>query len=110
MGFWFADDTGFYFQTGSIKALYRQLKGNQKVEVCFYRPEGKIGTMMRISGMVQFIDDKDLKERVLHERPFLKSYGLTVDSPGLIIFRIVHGQAHFWTMESNLEAKEIIAF
>ena len=69
-----------------------------------------IGTMLRVAGKVEFIEDKKLKEKVLGERPFLKEYGLTVDSPGLIIFRIAHGQAHFWTMESNLKPKEMIIF
>jgi pyridoxamine 5'-phosphate oxidase len=66
--------------------------------------------MLRVDGKAEFIDDKKLKEKVLGERPFLKEFGLTVDSPGLIIFRIAHGQAHFWTMENNLKPKEIISF
>jgi pyridoxamine 5'-phosphate oxidase len=66
--------------------------------------------MMRISGEVEFLQDLSLKEKVLHERPFLKSYGLTVNNPGLIIFRISHGKAHFWTMETNLKPKHIICF
>jgi uncharacterized pyridoxamine 5'-phosphate oxidase family protein len=110
LGFWFADETGFYFQTGSIKALYRQLLKNPKAEVCFYRPEGIIGTMLRVAGKAEFVDDRNLKEKVLEERPFLKEYGLTIDSPGLIIFRLAHGEALFWTMENNLKPKEIICF
>jgi pyridoxamine 5'-phosphate oxidase len=110
MGFWFADETGFYFQTGDMKSLYHQLKANPKIEVCFYKHEGTIGTTLRISGEVEFIHDLKLKERVLLERPFLKSYGLTVNHPGLIVFRITHGRAHFWTMEDNLRPKELICF
>lgn len=110
LGFWFADETGFYFQTGSVKDLYNQLRNNNKAEICFYKHEGMIGTTLRVAGSVSFIHDRYLKEKVLGERPFLKEYGLTVDSPGLIIFRIAHGQAHFWTMENNLKPKEIIEF
>jgi len=110
LGFWFADETGFYFQTGSVKEFPKQLQKNPNTEACFYRHEGMIGTMLRISGKVEFLDDIKLKERVLNERPFLKNFGLTVSSPGLIIFRITHGQAHFWTMENNLKPKEIIKF
>jgi pyridoxamine 5'-phosphate oxidase len=110
LGFWFADETGFYFQTGDMKSLYHQLKANPKTEVCFYKHEGLIGSMMRISGEVEFVNDPVLKEKVLHERPFLKSYGLTVNHPGLIIFRIPHGSAHFWTMEDNLKPKDVICF
>lgn len=109
-GFWFADETGFYFQTSTIKEIVNQLKNNPKTEVCFYKHEGMIGTMLRISGEVEFIDDIKLKEKVFIDRPFLKNFGLTTDSPKLVLFRISHGQAIFWTMESNLKPKEIIAF
>jgi pyridoxamine 5'-phosphate oxidase len=110
LGFWFADKTGFYFQTGKNKEFYRQLRENPKTEVCFYHNEGSIGRMLRISGEVEFVEDRGLKERVMRDRPFLKSFGLTIDSPGLIIFRIVHGKAHFWTLENNLKPKQYITF
>lgn len=112
LGFWYADKSGFYFQTGDMKAMYQQLKKNPKTEVCFYKqPSGNsTGTMLRIAGEVEFLDERYLKEKVLEERPFLKSFGLTANSPGLIIFRIAHGQAYFWTMETNLQPKEIIRF
>jgi uncharacterized pyridoxamine 5'-phosphate oxidase family protein len=110
LGFWFADETGFYFQTSSMKEFPHQLEKNPKTEVCFYKHEGMIGTMLRISGKVEFIDDETLRERVLIDRPFLKSFQITVDSPKLILLRITHGQAHFWTMENNFKPKEIIEF
>ena len=110
LGFWFADETGFYFQTGSVKSFYEELKRNPKTEVCFYKHSNTTGTMLRISGEVEFVEDKKLKEKVLNDRPFLKSFGLTIESPGLIIFRIAHGKAHFWTMETNLKPKEFINF
>jgi len=108
--FWFADETGFYFQTSTIKEFTRQLKVNPKTEVCFYRQEGMIGKMLRIAGKVEFIDDMTLKERVLIDRPFLKDFGLKAENPALTIFKIAHGEAHFWTMENNLKPKEIIVF
>jgi pyridoxamine 5'-phosphate oxidase len=110
LGFWFADESGFYFQTGAIKEFYKQLLKNPKAEVCFYGHQGVIGKMLRVAGAVEFIQDKKMKERVLEERPFLKEFGLTIDSPGLIIFRIAHGKAHIWTMENNLKPKEEIVF
>ena len=110
LGFWFADESGFYFQTGAVKEFPHQLKQNPKTEVCFYKQGGISGTTLRISGKVDFIDDMKLKEKVLIDRPFLRNFGLTADSPGLIIFRIAHGRAHFWTMEKNLQPKEIIEF
>jgi len=110
LGFWYADKSGFYFQTGAIKEFYTQLKNNPKTEVCFYKHEGMIGRMLRIEGIVEFLNDKSLKEKVINDRPFLKEFGLTANSPDLIIFRIAHGKAHFWTMENNLKPKKIIEF
>jgi len=110
LGMWFADETGFYFQTSSTKQIPEQLKTNPKTELCFYKHEGMIGTMLRIEGEAEFINDPELKKKVLDDRPFLKSFGLTVGSPELVIFRIAHGKAHFWTMENNVKPKEYIEF
>jgi uncharacterized pyridoxamine 5'-phosphate oxidase family protein len=110
LGFWFADETGFYFQTSSAKVFPDQLKKNPKAEVCFYHHEGMIGKMLRISGKTEFVNDREMREKAFNDRPFLKSFGLTIDSPGLVLFRIAHGQAHFWSMETNLKPKEIIEF
>jgi pyridoxamine 5'-phosphate oxidase len=110
LGFWFADETGFYFQSSAIKSFCSQLKENPKTEACFYKHSNIVGSTMRVSGTVEFVNDRALKERAITDRPFLKDFGLTADSPGLIIFRIAHGQAHFWTMENNLKPKEIINF
>lgn len=110
LGFWFANETGFYFQTASMKDIPYQLDKNPKAEAAFYKHEGMIGTMLRVAGETEFINDKAFKERVLEERPFLKAFGLTAESPELIIFRIPHGEAYFWTMENNLKPKEYIRF
>jgi pyridoxamine 5'-phosphate oxidase len=110
IAFWFADETGFYFQTGSIKDMYSQLKINPKMEACFYKHEGMLGTMLRIAGEAEFLDDIKLKEKAMADRPFLKEFGLSADSPKLIIFRIIHGKAYFWTRERNLLPKEYIEF
>ena len=110
LGFWFADETGFYFQTSTIKEFSRELQKNPKIEVCFYQHKGNMGTMLRINGTVEFLNDEKLKERVLEDRPFLKNFGLTLSDPRLVIFRIAHGKAHFWTMENNLKPKEYIHF
>ena len=110
LGFWFADETGFYFQTSTIKEIPGQLKANPKTEVCFYHHEGMIGTMLRVSGAVEFLDEPFYKEKALIDRPFLKNFGITENSPKLALFRIAHGQAHFWTMENNLKPKEYLQF
>jgi len=110
LGFWFADESGFYFQTGAMKEMVGQLKANPKSEVCFYELNDMAGKMLRIEGEIEFVDDRKLKEKCLEDRPFLKQFGLTPDDPNLIIFRIPKGRGHFWTWENNLKPKEYFEF
>ena len=110
LGFWFADETGFYFQIGAIKDMYGQMQANHKVEACFWQPDEQTGTMMRVAGEIEFVDDAELKKKVLEDRPFLKEFGMTFDHPGLIIFQIAKGEAYFWTMHTNFEPKKMIKF
>lgn len=110
LGMWFADENGFYFQIGGMKDIYRELKANPQVEFAFLEASEGAGRMLRVSGTIEFLDDSNLKNKVMADRPFLKQFGLTAESPDLIIFRLAHGQAHFWTMASNLQPKEIIRF
>ncbi len=108
LSMWFADETGFYLQTESYKDFYKQLKANPKVEMCFWKPEAT--GMMRVEGEIEFLHDKNLKEKILKDRPFLKTFGYTADSPKLILFRLAKGQAHFWTMQNKFKPKQMIKF
>lgn len=110
MGMWYADETGFYFQTATMKDMVRQLQENGKVEFAFYRPDEMAGTMLRVSGEVEFVDDVEVKKKVLADRPFLSEFGLTAEDPKLVVFRVSKGEAHFWDWESNLKPKEVIKF
>ena len=109
MFFCFADETGFYLQSGTMKNLYTQIKRNPNIELCFYNPE-EGNKMMRVSGKAEFVDDLKIRTKVLDDRPFLKPHIKTADNSEFIVFRIAHGSTHFWTMENNLLPKETIDF
>jgi pyridoxamine 5'-phosphate oxidase len=122
LGMWFADEKGFYFWTTKIKEVYRQLRENAKVELCFYAPpagalvsflhtkqlyairdgplgEGgtiDLGKSMRASGNVVFLDDPKLKDRLLEERPFLRPV-----AEDMVFFRVEKGEAWFWTFADS---------
>ena len=98
---WFADETGFYYHTGTPKAIWGQLTKNPKVELCFYEP-GDAGRMMRVAGSVEFVEDAALKERLVKERSWLLQIVTGPADPKLVVFRVAHGEAHFWTMEYNM--------
>ena len=107
---WFADESGFYFHTGTPKNVCKQLKKNPKLEVCFMAQSQDPAEMkmMRLAGKVEFIDDLNLKARLLEERPFLKAIGTgKPDNPLLAVFKIYTGEAHFWMMKNNMRETEV---
>ena len=109
IGLWFADDHGFYFQTEANKAFYLQIKANKKVGVCFYGPQcgSDLGTVVRVAGEVELVDDPSLKARVLQDRPFLKAMGIDKpEHPLLGVFCVSNGEAFFWTMQDNMKESE----
>ena len=109
LAMWFADETGFYFHTAAPKALYKQLEKNNKVELSFYAP-GKVQDeiVMRVAGLVEIVDNIELKKRVLKDRPFLLETGINgPEDPNLIIIRVYSGEVYFWTMEYSLRESEL---
>jgi pyridoxamine 5'-phosphate oxidase len=104
LGMHYADDTGFYFNTESTKALAKQLKKNQKVELCFFSQM----TMLRVTGKVDFIDDIAIRTRFFKERDFLKSFGIKgPEDPLLMVFAVRKGEAFFWTPDVNMKEASI---
>ena len=108
-GMWFADKTGFYYHTGTPKAVCRQLKENPKVELCFYKPGEGAGTMMRVAGRVEFLEDAALEKRLFQDRPWVKDLmkAAPVDAR-IAMFRVAHGEAYFWTMADNMRERDAL--
>ncbi len=106
MGMWYADETGFWFQAQSVKAVYKQIKENEKVEVYFCTP--KFSKVMRVSGKMKIVEDMDIKKKCIAERPFLKNMGITEpDDPLLAVFHLYTGEAFFWTMADSMKEASI---
>src|SRR5512139_2662122 len=106
LGMWFADETGFYFQAQSVKAMCKQLQKNPKVEVYFNAKD--FSKVMRVSGKVKFIEDREIRAKCIKERPFVKNFGITEpDNPLLAVFQIYTGEAYFWTMADSMKEDKI---
>ena len=105
---WFADETGFYFHTGTMKSLADQLMQNPRVEAAFYNPGTGPGggRMMRVAGTVERVHSPALEARLVQERAWLKDMVAAQATGRLYLFRIVHGEIHDWTMATNLHEKE----
>lgn len=106
MGMWYADETGFYFQAQTVKALYKQIEKNPKVEVIFRDADS--GKVMRVYGVVKIINDPVIRARCIKERPLLKNFNITEpDDPLLAVFQVYTGEAYFWTPADSMKEADL---
>jgi uncharacterized pyridoxamine 5'-phosphate oxidase family protein len=96
-----ADDDGFVFHTGSFKKLYTDLKGNPRVEACFFDPKGM--TQIRAAGNAVEIDDPAYRETVVNSpgREFLKPMIAAKGIESIRIFRVKDLRVTEWGFASN---------
>ena len=102
MGIVKADENGIIIQTSTYKDIYKQLSANPNVELCFHNP--KQGIQVRVSGTVEPVDDRGLKDEIIAMRPFLKSQIEKNGYEAIVVYRL-KGRATVWTMETNFEPK-----
>ena len=94
-----ADEQGLLFHTGAAKSLAKQIRAGAPAEACFNNSDVQI----RISGVVEIVEDRALKEEIVAARPFMQpwikqhGYGL------LVVFRLTQCAATVWTMASNFD-------
>ena len=108
MAMWFADDTGFYFHTGTQKRLSEQLRNNPKVEIAFFNPGDGMGTMqmVRITATIEEVINAELEKRLFADRPWLNDVFKAYPNDRIFMFRIAHGEAQYWNMEINCREKD----
>ena len=77
MTVWLADGSGIYFYTSRVKPLMSQLQINPNVEVAFNQPgtPPDIGTVLRISGRIEIVDDMEIRRSLYEAFPWLKTIG-----------------------------------
>lgn len=105
----FADERGFYFAVLTPKEFVKQLKANPKVEICFYNNPEQLqnAKQMRVTGEIEWVDDKALHERICKERAFLADITGQPIEPAMKLFRVHSGEAHFWTMMDVLKESQL---
>lgn len=110
MKLWFADKSGFYFETLSPKDLSKQIHVNPKVEVCFFNhpKEIKETKELRISGEIEFVTDAAIIHKAQKEREFLGNIGNQPLESYIEVFKLSHGEAHFWTLESSVLEENVM--
>ena len=80
------------------------------MEVCFIDSKSKIGDMVRITGKVEFVQDLEMKRKVIEARPFLKQMGITAESPGFLIMKVAKCQAQHWNRAIMMKPKKYVKF
>ena len=108
MWMWFADESGFYFHTGTMKSLHDQLVLNPFVQAAFHNPGEGPGhsRMLRVSGKIEFVEDPALEKRLFEERVWLNDVKAAYPNDQIRIFRISSGEAVFWDMSCNCREKD----
>jgi uncharacterized pyridoxamine 5'-phosphate oxidase family protein len=113
MTVWLADETGIYFYTSRIKSLVSQLEKNPNIEIAFHQPgtPPDIGSILRISGRIEFVEDMAIRTRLYETFSWLKEIGTgRPDSPTIVVFRIPQGQFNYWTWENNVNPGPWVEF
>jgi pyridoxamine 5'-phosphate oxidase len=94
-----ADEHGLVFNTSKRKSLYRQLRSNPAVEMCFYDAEGD--TQMRIRGVAQEVVDYELRSEMAAKNPVLASVVLNDGPDSLVVYRLMAGKVKVWQMDEE---------
>jgi pyridoxamine 5'-phosphate oxidase len=100
-----ADENGIIIETGTFKDVYKQLLANPNVELCFNNYQQ--GIQVRVSGAVEPVDDVELKDEIIAQRPFLKQRVEEGGYEAMAVYRL-KGVAHVWTLPTNLAPKSYI--
>ena len=106
MGMWYAAEDGFWFQGQTIKAFFKQLQKNPKVEIYFQAKD--MSKFMRVAGKAKIITDNKIRAKCIEERPFVKNLGITTpDNPLLAVFQVYTGEAYFWTFADSMKEADL---
>jgi len=63
----------------------REIAHNNKVELCYL---SKDHDQVRISGIAEILEDRDLLRAIWDDNPLLRAYIVDFDNPELIVYRI----------------------
>ncbi len=106
LGMWYADENGFWFQGQTVKAFWKQLQKNPKVEIYFQAKD--MSKIMRVSGKTKVITDNKIRAKCIEERAFVKNYGITTpENPLLAVFQVYTGEAYFWTFADSMKEDKL---
>ncbi|MGN1362300.1 MAG: pyridoxamine 5'-phosphate oxidase family protein [Methanobrevibacter sp.] len=81
--YYFEENNKPYFCTANTKPMYKELDADPKFELTAATPEYQ---WLRVKGEVEFVDDVNLKQKVLDSNELVKSLYSTADNPVFEVF------------------------
>lgn len=88
--FMFAEEEKIYFCTSNQKEVYKQLEKNLNIELSTMSPAFE---WLRLNGKVKFVDDLNIKNRIIESSPLVKSIYKSGDNPIFEAFYIENWDA-----------------
>ena len=88
--FYFAEDDKPYFCTSNQKPMYKELDANPNFEMTAATPEFQ---WIRIAGKVEFVDNLEIKQKVIDANDLVKALYESGDNPIFEVFTIKEGKA-----------------
>lgn len=82
-----------YIATADMKAVYKQLKENGKMQILALKPETR--EWVRVTGIAEECDSLKIKERMLVECPVLTKHYPSADTPHYNVFKIRGAEIEF---------------
>lgn len=83
-------DGAIYFCTANTKEVYKQLRKNSEIEYSSMSPQFQ---WIRISGIAEFENNIEVKEKILAKNELVKSIYKSADNPVFEVFYIKEGKA-----------------
>lgn len=87
--FSFEEGGKLYFCTANTKDVYKQLQESPYAEFTSTTDDMKT---IRVAGKVNFVDDINIKQKLLDKLPGIKNMYQTADNPTFEVFYIEHGE------------------
>ena len=79
-------DGGLYISTADNKAVYTQLKENEKMQITALKPGTR--EWVRVSGIASECTDINMKQLMLDTCPVLSKHYASADAPHFSLFRV----------------------
>lgn len=96
-------DNKIYFTTSTNKNVGQEILKNPKIELCYLKND--FTKMLRIESEVSIIDGRKLKQKLINERDYLKSF--SADDEIFLLFTLKNSKAFFWSIENNMRENEL---